>query len=59
MTIYNVKYSYMDRKYKLGPFIDFCAKLTVPNADYDNIVTAIQAKNPDCEDVKIMSFNTK
>ena len=59
MTIYNVKYSYTDRKYKLGPFIDFFAKLTVSSADYDNIVSAIQAKNPDCEDVKIMSFNTK
>jgi len=59
MTIYNVKYSYTDRKYKLGPYIDFYAKLTVPSIDYDSIVEVIQKKNPEYADVKVMSFNQR
>ena len=57
MIIYNVKYSYTDRKYKLGPYIDFCAELIVPDIDYDSIVAVIQKENPEYEDVKVMSFN--
>lgn len=57
MVIYNVKYSYVDRKYKLGPYIDFYAKLTVPSTDYNSIVYVIQKKNPEYEDVKVMSFD--
>ena len=51
MVIYNVKYSYVDRKYKLGPYIDFYAELKVPSIDYDSIVSVIQKKNPEYEDV--------
>ncbi len=57
MVIYNVKYSYVDRKYKLGPYIDFYAELKVPSIDYDSIVSVIQKKNPEYEDVKLMSFD--
>ena len=57
MVIHNVKYSYFDRKYKLGPYIDFYAKLTVPSVDYNSIVSVIQKKNPEYEEVKLMSFD--
>jgi len=59
MIIKNVKYSFVDRKYKLGPYVDFFAELEVPSLDYDNIVKVIQDAYPEYEQVELMSYTRK
>ena len=59
MLIKDVKFSYVDRKYKLGPYIDFIGELDVPSTEYDNIVRVIQDEHPEYEQVKVMSFIKK
>lgn len=59
MIIKDVKYSYVDRKYKLGPYIDFIGELDVPSTEYYEIVRTIQQQHPDYEQVKVMSFTKK
>jgi len=59
MIIKNVKYSFVDRKYKLGPYVDFFAELEVPSLDYDSIVKVIQDANPEYEQVELMSYTRK
>lgn len=59
MIIKNVKYSFVDRKYKLGPYVDFFAELEVPSLDYDSIVKVIQDAYPDYEQVELMSYTRK
>ena len=39
MKIKNVKFSYCDRKFGLGPYLEWFAELEVPSSDYDSIVT--------------------
>lgn len=56
MIIKNVKFSYKDNKYKLGPYIDFLEVLNVSSTDYDDIVRGIQKKHPEYENIKVMSF---
>ena len=55
--IKNIKFSYFDKKYKLGPYIDFIAEMEVPTLEYEDIVTAIHMAHPEFEDVKVMSFS--
>ena len=50
-------YSYTDKKYGLGPYIDFYIELEVQSTDYDSIVDVIQKQHPDYSDVKVMSFS--
>ena len=57
MKIKEVKYSYMDKKYGLGPYIDFCVELEVQAAEYERIVEEIQEQHPEYSDVKVMSFS--
>jgi len=56
MKIKDVKYSYLDKRYGLGPYIDFCGELEVERADYDSIVSSLEKVRPGCEDITIMSF---
>jgi len=57
MKIKEVKYSYMDKKYGIGPYVDFCVELEVQSTDYNSIVDVIQKQHPDYSDVKVMSFS--
>lgn len=57
MKIKNVKFSYCDRKFGLGPYLEWFAELEVPASDYDSIVNVIQLKHPEYKDVRIMSFS--
>jgi hypothetical protein len=59
MIIKNVKYSFVDRKYKLGPYVDFFDELEVPSLDYDSIVKVIQDAYPEYEQVELMSYTRK
>lgn len=59
MIIKDVKYSFVDRKYKLGPYVDFFAELEVPSLDYDSIVKVIQDAYPEYEQVELMSYTRK
>jgi len=56
MIIRNVKYSYQDTKYQLGPYLDFYAELEVETCDYEDIVNTIQELHSDITDVKVLSF---
>lgn len=55
--IKNIKFSYFDKKYKLGPYIDFIAEMEVPTLEYEDIVETLKKRHPDYEDVKVMSFS--
>ena len=57
MKIKNVKFSYYDRKFGLGPYLEWFAELEVPSLDYDRIVNVIQLMHPEYKDVKLMSFS--
>ena len=59
MIIKDVKYSYIVRKYKLGPYVDFFSELEVPSTDYDSIVSVIQKARPKYEQIKLMYFSRK
>ena len=56
MIIKNVKFTYIDNKYKSGPYLDFLDFLEVPSVDYDDIVQEIQKSHPEYNTIKIMSF---
>ena len=51
--IKNVKFTYIDKKYQIGPIVDFCLELEVKQADYDCIVSAIQQLYPNCTEIKL------
>ncbi len=57
MKIKEVKYSYMDEKYGLGPYLDFYAELEVQSTDYDSIVDVIQEQHPEYTDIKVITFS--
>ena len=44
MIVKDIKYSYLDSKYQLGPFVEFEAELEVPSFDYDDIVKVLKKK---------------
>lgn len=56
MIIKNVKFTYIDNKYKSGPYLDFLDFLEVPSAGYDDIVKEILKSNPEYNNIKVMSF---
>ena len=56
MIIKEIKFSYVDRKYKTGPFSGFFGELEVPNLEYDVIIKVIQQKRLEYGDINVMSF---
>ena len=56
MIITEVEFSYIEPKYRLGPYIEFISELDVPSLEYDDIVRVIEDNNPDYKNVKVMSF---
>jgi hypothetical protein len=56
MTVKNVKYSFYDSKYQLGPFVEFEAELEVPSFEYDDVVEVLKKKFPKLNGIKVMSF---
>lgn len=59
MIITEVEFSYIEPKYRLGPYIEFISELDVPRLEYDDIVKAIEESNPNYVDVRLMSFRKK
>ena len=57
MTVKDIKYSYLDSKYQLGPFVEFEAELEVPSFEYDDVVEVLKKKFPKLSGIKVMSFN--
>ena len=58
MTIFNVKFTFMDRRFHSGPYIDFLPQLDVNSTEYYQIVAAIQESKKNAECIKLMSFST-
>ena len=56
MIVKNIKFSYVDGKYDIGPYVDFCPKLEVVTAEYECIVDALQKEYPDYKNIKVMSL---
>ena len=56
MMAKDIKYSFYDSKYQLGPFVEFEAELEIPSYDYDDVVKALKKKYPMLDDIKVMSF---
>lgn len=57
MTIFNVKFSFIDKRFHSGPYIDFLPELETRSTEYDHIIAAIQKSKKDAERVKLMSFS--
>ena len=57
MVIRKIKFSYVDRKTKIGPYIDFITQLTVADTNYDTIVAAITKMRKDIEIVQLISIS--
>lgn len=56
MIIKDIKYTFVDSQFGLGPYIDFVPELEVESYSYDHIVNAIQALRPDCTDIQLLSY---
>ncbi len=56
MIIKNVKFSYVNMKHRIGPYVEFYAELEVPSTDYDSIVSVIKEAHPEYGQVKIIRF---
>ena len=57
MTIFNVKFSFIDKRFHSGPYIDFLPELETRSTEYDHIIAAIQKSRKDAESIKLMSFS--
>lgn len=57
MKIKNIRFTYIDCKYQLGPFVDFVDELEVPSFEYDDVVGVLKKKYPEFDNIKVMSFN--
>lgn len=57
MKIKNIRFTYIDCKYGLGPFVDFVGELEVPSIEYDDVVGVLKEKYPEFDNIKVMSFN--
>ncbi len=57
MTIFNVKFSFIDKRFHSGPYIDFLPELETRSTEYDHIIAAIQKSRNDAECIKLMSFS--
>ena len=51
MQIKNVKFSYVDVKYGIGPYVEWCDQLTVVNTNYNQVIMALQKKYPEFKDI--------
>lgn len=56
MIIKDLKFSCTDKKYKMGPLVEFIGELAVPSLNYDAIVTVIQEMYPDYDNINVMTF---
>ena len=56
MIIKEVKFSYIEPKYRMGPYIEFIGELDVPSLEYDDIVKAIEASDSNYVEVRLMSY---
>lgn len=54
--IKEVRFSYFDKAYNLGPYMDFIAEMEVPSTNYETIVHAIEDMYPGYDNINIMSF---
>jgi hypothetical protein len=54
--IKEVRFSYTDKTYKLGPFVDFIAEMEVPSTDYETIVQRVEDMYLEYDNIKILSF---
>ena len=57
MIIKEVKFSYIESRYGMGPYVEFFSELEVPSLEYDDIVRVIEDNNPDYKNVKVMSYS--
>ena len=55
--IKNIKFSYFDKKYGLGPYIDFIGEMEVPSLEYEDVVSSLQKAHPEYKDIYLMSFS--
>ena len=55
--IKNIKFSYFDKKYGLGPYIDFIGEMEVPSLEYEDVVNTLQKAHPEYKDIYLMSFS--
>ena len=55
--IKNIKFSYFDKKYGLGPYIDFIGEMEVPSLEYEDVVSTLQKEHPEYKDIYLMSFS--
>ena len=55
--IKNIKFSYFDKKYGLGPYIDFISELEVPSIKYEDIVNTLQEAHSEYSEIRVMSFS--
>ena len=55
--IKNIKFSYFDKKYGLGPYIDFIGEMEVPSLEYEDVVSTLQKAHPEYKDIYLMSFS--
>ena len=55
--IRNIQFSYFDKKFGIGPFIDFIDEMDVPSIEYEDVVSTLQKDHPECENIKVMSFS--
>ena len=49
-------FSYIDKKYNLGPYVELLTQLDVPDFEYDSIVSAIEKLDSNYKDIKILSY---
>ena len=57
MTIFNVKFSFIDKRFHSGPYIDFLPELETRSTEYDHIIAAQKKSRKDAECIKLMSFS--
>ena len=54
--IKEVRFSYFDKTYNLGPYMEFIAEMEVPSTDFEMIVHKIEEMYPGYDNINIMSF---
>lgn len=57
MKIKNVKFSYVDGKYGIGPYVEWCAQLTVVNTNYNQVIMALQKNIQSLRTSKFLVFH--
>ena len=57
IEIKNIRFSYFDKTYGVGPCIEIIGTAIVKDLAYSTIVECIQQLYPQSSDIKIISFN--